>query len=200
MKSAKSRQVTVTPDRRLCSASRSGSSVVRLKRPDRSVATAEVLARDLAAKGQPLQVKEARSALHIGQGFGVDIDQAVEVCLRGDLESQHVEEGDIVLLQHPEQVVDVAAAIIDELCVRTSCPSQEDARPCRQRARHRCGGWVSLSISAQMRLARLRLPPSHGATGRTGMIGERVCGFTFWLRAGLAQGCALGSGSGASGD
>ena len=49
----------------------------------------------------------------------IHIYQPVEIGLRRDLESQQIKEGHIVLLKDAEQVVDLAAPVVDELCLRT---------------------------------------------------------------------------------
>ncbi|MES2435127.1 MAG: hypothetical protein V4586_15045 [Pseudomonadota bacterium] len=84
-----------------------------MKRPGRW--TGRTLARDLAAEGLFLEIKKARGARQIGQGFRGYIGQAVEIGLLRDLESQHIKKGDIMLLQRPEQVIHVAAPVVDEL-------------------------------------------------------------------------------------
>ena len=88
---------------------------------------AEVAARDLAAKGGALEIKESRCAFQIGQGVGIGVDQTTEFGTGGQLEPQDVEELRIVPLEDAKQVGNLAAPIIDDLGARAHGAAQKDA-------------------------------------------------------------------------
>jgi hypothetical protein len=130
----------------------------------------EIPPRDLAAEGRALQVEKARGTLQIGQGIGVGLNQAVELGPGGQLEAQDLKELRIMPLQDAEGVGHITAEVVDHLGARTRCPAQENAAHAHER--FGIGGVCGMaSMRAQMRLARLRLPPIHGAMGRVGATG-----------------------------
>ncbi len=94
-----------------------------------------------ACEGQTLDMEKPRRPLQIGQGFGIDPEQALEACLGGDLKPDQIEKGDVVLLQNTKEIIDVAAGIVDHLAFRAAGALEKDAahadERCGRTARHR---------------------------------------------------------------
>ena len=87
---------------------------------------AEALARHLAAERRALQVQEPGRALKIGQRIRGRRGQAFELGPGGDLEAHHLQEGDIVALQDPEEGRDVLVDVVDDLGLYRPPAAQED--------------------------------------------------------------------------